>query len=552
MVKCVESRESSQYVLADVVNDQGEVQEEILSASFTVNDKGIADTHSILASTDQQMARKTIAADQLFPTNSPTLYTVNGLAIASPAYDPLKAHSLMIGNPWNYACITAKARAATKLGFGFRLADKVVSETGKLEVLDKTLPLYYRQRIHQEIGILKEFFYNILQYTGQSFSDVLYSMSIDYFSTGNAYLEIVRSLFGKLLGVMVVPSISVYRHKYAPLYIQLPGFYSGASYHETMRALLEEDNKENLYDYTIFPRVFSNIKRATYFSYLSDKQKKRSYDNYIMPLHNIIPSTDMLYGVSDGLSAVASILGDNAASDYNLQFFTNSAVPRYAITLEGAPKLMEDTRDKILKFFRDEVKGQAHRTIVIPVPRNSQATFHPLETQQNDGSFLNYKMINREEIATIHGVPPSEIGLWESANKANALQQSKNFFLKTISPYQRTLEKYLNMLFKHTLGIQLLEFKFKNVEYTDDTEKAELDKTIVDIKNSQLNALVGAINALKGTTFNSETPVDAIVSFTSAKNYIEAQQVMMTFIKDNYRANKPIENRPILEIDSSY
>lgn len=548
----MEGKESSQYILADVVNEQGEVEEDLIPASFTVKDTGYADTHGLLGPINQQMARMTIGKDQLFPQGSPTLYAVNGLAIASPAYDPLRAHSLMIGNPWNYACITAKARAATKLGFGFRLADSVVSETGKLDVMDKTLPVYYQRRIQQEIGVLREFFYNVLQYTGQSFSDVLYSMSIDYFSTGNAYLEIVRSVLGKLMGVMVIPSISVYRHKYAPLYLQLPGFYSGSSYHDIMKALLEEDNNENLYDYTVFPRLFSNIKRSTYFSYLSEKQQKRPYDNYIMPLHNIIPSTDMLYGVSDGLSAIASILGDNAASDYNLQFFTNSAVPRYAITLEGAPKLMEDTRDKILKFFKDEVKGQAHRTIVIPVPRNAQAKFHPLETQQNDGSFLNYKMINREEIATIHGVPPSEIGLWESANKANALQQSKNFFLKTISPYQRTLEKYLNMLFKHTLGVQLLEFKFKNVEYTDDTEKAELDKTIADIKNSQLNALVGAVNALKGTTFSAENPVDAVVSLISARNNIEAQNIMISFIKDNYQAGKPVENRPILEIDSSY
>jgi hypothetical protein len=27
---------------------------------------------------------------------------------------------------------------------------------------------------------------------------------------------------------------------------------------------------------------------------------------------------------------------------------------------------------------------------------------------------------------------------------------------------------------------------------------------------------------------------------------------MLKYIKDNYQANKPIENRPILEIDASY
>jgi hypothetical protein len=189
------------------------------------------------------------------------------------------------------------------------------------------------------------------------------------------------------------------------------------------------------------------------------------------------------------------MFGDNAANDYNWQFFENNAIPRYAVTITGG-KVDEKVKNNILRFFNEQIHGQNHRTIVLPVPRNMVAEFKALDATPNEGSFLNYKKLNREEIAAVHRVPPSEIGLWEDANKANSSQQSKNFFLKVIKPYQSQDEAMMNRILQYGLGIDDIKFAFKNVEYTDDQERATVILTRANAHKMYVDSLVNAINAL--------------------------------------------------------
>ena len=139
------------------------------------------------------------------------------------------------------------------------------------------------------------------------------------------------------------------------------------------------------------------------------------------------------------------MFGDNAANDYNWQFFQNNAVPRYAVTIAGG-RVTNEVKQMVVDFFNREIQGRAHRTIVIPLPRDMTANFQALDATPNDMSFVNYKKLNREEIAAVHSIPPSEIGLWENANKANANQQAKNYFLKVIRPYQAKDEAMMNRI----------------------------------------------------------------------------------------------------------
>ena len=73
------------------------------------------------------------------------------------------------------------------------------------------------------------------------------------------------------------------------------------------------------------------------------------------------------YGVPDMLPAVAAVLGDKAAREYNVDFFSHNAVPRMAIIVEGG-QLSEEVLEQLRQFMESEVKGQGHKTLVLDVP----------------------------------------------------------------------------------------------------------------------------------------------------------------------------------------
>ena len=73
------------------------------------------------------------------------------------------------------------------------------------------------------------------------------------------------------------------------------------------------------------------------------------------------------YGIPAAVSAATAIVGDKFAKEYNIDYFENKAIPRYAIILKGA-KLSARSKQELINYFRNEVKGRNHGTLVIPIP----------------------------------------------------------------------------------------------------------------------------------------------------------------------------------------
>ena len=120
------------------------------------------------------------------------------------------------------------------------------------------------------------------------------------------------------------------------------------------------------------------------------------------------------YGIPDIMSAISSLHGDQLASQYNIDYFGNKAVPRYVVTLKGA-KLSGDAEDKMFRFLQTNLKGQSHRTLYIPLPGdtdNNKVEFkmEPIENGVQEASFNQYRIRNRDDILVAHQVPLSKIG----------------------------------------------------------------------------------------------------------------------------------------------
>lgn len=378
-----------------------------------------------------------------------------GDLFALPRYPLWRVRDLMVQNPWHFACISAKATTATDIGYYF---DVLPGKRGNRNIINK------------DRSIIDRFQDTIFEKSGMELSDHLLASSIDYFSVGNFAFELEMNGDNLVECLYSVPSISMYVHKVYPLYVQ-----STPTRFFTAPAVRQRKSGSSTDVVAAFRRFGStvNLLELEDVQNIIPEPQKGKILNQLLVIRNLMQSLDPYYGISDVIPALAAVYGDKAAMDYNLQFFENNAVPRYAVTIKGG-KVTHEVRDAILNFLTTEVKGNAHRAIIIPLPRGMEAQFTAVDATANEASFLAYKKMNREEITAVHRVPPSEVGIMESAIKANSQQQAKNFYLKVIRPYQMKLLRAMNRLLRVGLGVTSLEMHFDNIEYTDDRERAEV------------------------------------------------------------------------------
>jgi capsid portal protein len=168
------------------------------------------------------------------------------------------------------------------------------------------------------------------------------------------------------------------------------------------------------------------------------------------------------YGIPSAVSAAAAIVGDKFAKEYNIDYFENKAIPRYAIILKGA-KLSNKSKQELINYFRKEVKGRNHGTLVIPIPASlgsdSDIRFEKLEAGIQDSSFDKYRKSNRDEILVANRVPAPKVGVYDNANLAVSRDADKTFKTQVIGPDQSVVEKRLNRVVSEFSDMVVLQFK---------------------------------------------------------------------------------------------
>jgi PBSX family phage portal protein len=265
----------------------------------------------------------------------------------------------------------------------------------------------------------------------------------DLQATGNAYLEIGRTTKGEIGYVGHIPST-------------------------TMRVRRLRDG---------FVQVIGN--KVVYFrNFGASNPNPLGTDprpNEIIHFKQYSP-LNTFYGVPDIISAINSLYGDTLASQYNIDYFSNKAVPRYVVTLKGA-KLSAEAEDKMFRFLQTGLKGQNHRTLYIPLPPDSDTNkvefkMEPIESGVQEGSFKEYRKQNRDDILVAHQVPLSKLGGGDSGSIAAALAQDRTFKEQVARPSQRQLEKHINKIIREKTDI--LEFKFNELTLTDEIAQSQI------------------------------------------------------------------------------
>jgi hypothetical protein len=206
-------------------------------------------------------------------------------------------------------------------------------------------------------------------------------------------------------------------------------------------------------------------------NYITEDQRP----NEIIHIKEYSP-LNTFYGVPDVIADMPALIGDMLATQYNIDYFNNKAVPRYIVTLKGA-QLTQEAEDKLFRFLQTGLKGQSHRTLYIPLPGDSETNkvefkMEPIEAGVQEGSFTKYREQNRDDILVAHQVPLSKLGGSSSSTIADSLAQDRTFKEQVARPAQRNLEKILNKIIREKTDI--LEFKFNELTLTDELAQSQI------------------------------------------------------------------------------
>ena len=339
----------------------------------------------------------------------------------------------------NHAAIDAKVENTVGLGYDFHVSDRTMMA---LEANDNdSAREKARRRIERMKIEMRDWLENLND--EESFTNIMMKVLTDHESTGNGYLEIGRTTRGEIGYIGHIPATTIRVRRLKDGFVQVIG-------HKVV--YFRNFGATNVNPITGDPRPNEIIHFKQY-----------------SPLNTY-------YGIPDIMSAVSSLHGDQLASQYNIDYFSNKAVPRYIFTLKGA-KLSSEAEDKLFRFMQTNLKGQSHRTLYIPLPGDTEQNkvefeMKPVENNVQEASFNDYRLRNRDDILIAHQVPLSKIGGSDASNIAASLSQDRTFKEQVARPLQRTIEKLVNRIVKEKTDI--LELRFNELTLTDEIAQSQI------------------------------------------------------------------------------
>lgn len=368
---------------------------------------------------------------------------------------------LYLASPPHYGAVNAKVANIVGLGYNFvesRKTKKKLEKVADNEAKSKKI----NEQLSDHRDELEKMFDNFN--SEDSFTGTLIKVWRDYEATGNGYIEIGRKKDGTIGYVGHIPAQTMRIRRKRDGFVQLTGFK--AQFFAHYGAGFDEDGKRKA--------IPNPVGGGT--------------PNEVIHLCKYSP-TSGYYGIPDILAAQQAVAGNEFVARYNLDYFENKAVPRYAIILKGAT-LSPNAEESLLSFFETSLKGQNHRSIFIPLPGDSEGNkvsldFEAIETGTQDSSFTNYKKTNTDEILMAHRVPITKISISANASLAIARDADKTFSEQVCSPEQRMLEKKLkDMVLEIT---DAFEFTLNEMTLTDADTQSKIDernvKAGIDLPN---------------------------------------------------------------------
>jgi len=374
---------------------------------------------------------------------------IRGGAIQPPFYPPQMARLLEV-NPTHAKCCFSKSRNVA--GYGLEVVPHP----------DVDDPDESQRQVAEDFWFAGESDWQVGPVASErsTAADVLEMAWTDYEAIGWLSIELLTATDGTPTGLAWVPAMTIRRRRDEPGYVQLRRarlqyFGNAGDRYGDDRTFVDSETGES-------GRSVPNPANELIF--------KRNHS----PLYTH-------YGAPDIVPAIPTVQGDDAAREFNIDFFENNAVPRMAVIVEGG-ELTEGARKDIHDLLHG-MKEEDHRTIVLEAEKLLEETdqiqmdddaddlkirVEPLTVGINeDASFQDFRDRNEHEILKTHDVPPIEAGQIKSgAFSTDAEAQRKGYIETVIQPKQEAFAELLYETVHDALGVTdyTIEFQTRGVD----------------------------------------------------------------------------------------
>lgn len=305
----------------------------------------------------------------------------------------------------------------------------------------------------------------------------------DWALTAQGYLEVVRDMTGKPVGLYHVPSKQVRRRRKKDGYVQ---FKSGAPSGSG---------------------IASGDEKAVYYKNFGDMGLRLdpiNEDEMTEIIHLHFPNPDNDYYGAPQVPLIKYALLDKYGLDFNINQHEKGGMPSYVVTVTGG-NLSKASIKRIEAFIDKEVAGNvnSNRMLLLEgLDEGVQINIQPVGASIKDMEYGKLHELARDEKIRGFRVPPYKVGIKELGTGAGQATKSQNetFKYDVVEPMQSRIERMLNVLAKQA-GFTDWEIKLDELDIKDEKETADIVATYAKIPGIRMSE-IREIAGLKKTTIN--------------------------------------------------
>jgi HK97 family phage portal protein len=173
-----------------------------------------------------------------------------------------------------------------------------------------------------------------------------------------------------------------------------------------------------------------------------------------------IDPSNIYWGISPIKSASMLIDSDNQAVEWNKFSMSQRAISDGAFIIDQ-PLTKDQWEDVTEQIESNHTGSQNARKFWV---LGAGAKWQQMSLSPVEMDFIQSKKLNREDIASIFGVPPAMLGFYENATLANIETARKVFWQDTVVPYLDGIRDALNSSLTIEYGDVYLDYDLSTVE----------------------------------------------------------------------------------------
>jgi len=176
-----------------------------------------------------------------------------------------------------------------------------------------------------------------------------------------------------------------------------------------------------------------------------------------------------------------------ALEEHGARLFSNGAAPGGVLSYTGR---LDDPAKKLLKDkFNQNHQGtkNSHKVAILPV----EVKWSQLGLSSEDAQYLESRKFQRNEIASIYGVPPHMVGDLENATFSNIENLSIQFLIYSLLPWLKRIEQsiYRDLLTVDERKVYFAEHNVEGLLRGDLKARSEFYRTLFNLGSISIDEL---------------------------------------------------------------